>query len=226
MTAPKVDLETEEGLRYHFTINPSDRLEEFRKQLRKAITSKMRKRFEAGLAYWELPHVRDLPFVLAVQSFYAEASTAFTDGVAAAYLLGEKPGDDGLFDDPDLTPLSAVVFSNSGTAAQFNRIGKQSGYGVDDVRIWRTGFCLDREPGAVVPREFGYEVGTPDAPPEDFSQSLHVMHNPNADRPLPLAVLTGVRQTTRTPGRSGELVVTGLGGFVPFASHTFVLEIV
>lgn len=225
MASPQVDLQTDEGRKYHFTINPTDRLGEFRKQMRKAITSKMRKRFEGGLTYWELAHVRDLPFVLAIQNFYAETSTAFTDGVAATYLLGEKPGDDGLFDDPELTPLSAVLFSNSGTAAQFNRIGKQAGYGVEDVRIWRAGFCLDREPGVVAPREFGYEVGTPAAPPEDFGQSLHLIHNPNTVRPLPRTALTGVRQTTRTVDRS-QLVVTGLSTFVPFASYTLVLSIV
>jgi hypothetical protein len=100
------DLQTEEGRRHHFTINCSDKVTEFQNQLRKAMTSKMRKRLKGGLAYWELPHVRDLPFVLAVQSFYAETSTAFTDAVAASYLLGKEPGDDGLFDDPELAPLT------------------------------------------------------------------------------------------------------------------------
>jgi hypothetical protein len=185
----------------------------------------MRKRFKDGLAYWELPHVRDLPFVLAVQSFYAETSTAFTDATAALYLLGEKSGSNGLFDDPDLAPLSAVLFSNSGTVAQFNRIGKQCGYGADDVLLFRSGICLDPTPGAVVALEFGYEVGTPGAPPEDFGQSLHVIHNPNADRPLPRTTLTGVRQTIRIPGRGGY-ASTGADGFVPFASHTVALEIV
>jgi hypothetical protein len=226
MEAPQVDLHTEEGLRYHLTINPSDRLGEFQKQLRKAITAKMRKRFKDGLAYWQLPHVRDLPFVLAVQSFYAETSTAFTDAVAATYLLGEEPDSEGLFDDPELTPLSAVLFSNSGTAAQFNRIGKQSGYGVDDVHIWRTGFCLDRTPGAMAAREFGYEVGTPDAPPEDFGQSLNILYNPNADRPLPPVLLTGIRHTASIRNADGQFSVTGLSDFVPFASYTFVLDIV
>jgi hypothetical protein len=59
-------------------------------QLRKAVTSKMRKRFKDGLAYWELPHIRDLPFVLAIQSFYGESSTAFTGALAASYLLGRN----------------------------------------------------------------------------------------------------------------------------------------
>jgi hypothetical protein len=49
----------------------------------------------------------------------------------------------GLFDDPELAPLSAVLFSNSGTVAQLNRIGQQFGYGVDDVRLFRYGVCYD-----------------------------------------------------------------------------------
>ncbi|MGO9782021.1 MAG: hypothetical protein ACLPQY_19995 [Streptosporangiaceae bacterium] len=223
MSAPESDLQTEEELRLHFTINSSARISEFQNQLRKAITSKMRKRFSDGRAYWELPHVRDLPFVVAIQSFYAETSTAFTDAVAAAYLLGEQTGSGGLFDDPELTPLSAVLFSNSGTVGQFNRIGKQFGYGVEDVMILRYGVCYDPTPGAVAARQFGYEVGTPGSPREDFAQSLHVIHNPNADRPLPQATLIGVRQTARIQGRS-ESVVPGLNTFLPFASKTLVME--
>ena len=130
MSPPEIEhLKTQEGWQRHLTINPSDRVDEFRNQLRKAITSKTRKRFSNGLAYWEMPQVGELPFVLAVQSFYAETSTAFTDAIAVAYLLGETPGYPGLLDDPEFTPLSAVLFSNSGTVSQFNRMGKQNGYG-------------------------------------------------------------------------------------------------
>jgi hypothetical protein len=42
MSAPQANLQTEEGRRHHFTINNSAKLGEFRNQLRKAITSKMR----------------------------------------------------------------------------------------------------------------------------------------------------------------------------------------
>ena len=161
--------------------------------------------------------------MLAIQSFYAETSTAFTDAIAATYLLGEQPGSGGLFDASELAPLSAVLFSNSGTVAQFNRIGKQLGYGTDDVWLFRFGFCLDTTPAAVLPREFWYEVGTPSAPPENFGQSLHLIHNPNADHPLSPTTLTGVRQTMQLPGQG--VIVTGADGFVPFASHTFVMGI-
>lgn len=225
MTLPDTKhLKAPEDWRRHFTVNPADRMEEFKNQLRKAITSKTRKRFSDGLAYWEMPHARELPFVLAVQSFYAETSTAFTDMIAAAYLLGEAPGIPGLLDDPELTPLSAVLFSNSGTIAQFNRMGKQNGYGADDVRIWRNGFCYNPTPGATLPIEFGYEVGSSEAPPEHFGQSLHLIHNPNADRPLPPGSLEGIRRSARAQG--GEIITTAVDGFLPLASFTMVLEIV
>jgi hypothetical protein len=224
MSPPKADLSTEQGRLHHFTINASDRIPEFRQQLRKAITTKARKRFADGSAYWDLPHVRDLPFVIAVQSFYAETATAFTDAIAAMYLLGDETGETGLFVDPSLTPISAVLFSNSGTVGQFNRIGKQLGYGVDDVHIWRVGFCWNPDESAVSPLEFGYEVGAANAPPESFGQSLHLIHNPNADHPLPSSALTGIRQTAWTPDRR-QLVTIGAEGFVPFGSHTVVLEI-
>jgi hypothetical protein len=223
MSLPDMEhLKTQEGWRHHFTINPADRMEEFKSQLRKAITSKTRKRFSNGLAYWEMPHTRELPFVLAVQSFYAETSTAFTDMIAAAYLLGEAPGIPGLLDDPELTPLSAVLFSNSGTISQFNRMGKQNGYGADEVRIWRNGLCYNPTPDATLPIEFGYEVGSSEAPPEHFGQSLHLIHNPNADRPLPPGSLEGIRRSART--QDGEIITTAVDGFLPLASFTMVLQ--
>ena len=70
MSPSHVNLDDEEGYRAFVTINRSAGITEFQNQLRKAITSKMGKRFKDGLAYWELPHIRDLPFVLAVQCFY------------------------------------------------------------------------------------------------------------------------------------------------------------
>jgi hypothetical protein len=224
MSASQVNFEDEEEYRAFITINRSAGVTEFQNQLRKAITSKMGKRFKDGLTYWELPHIRDLPFVLAVQCFYGASSTAFTDGLAASYLLGEQPGMAGLFDDSELAPLSAVLFSNSGTVAQFNRIGKQSGYGVDDVRIFRSGIYYDPTPGATEARQFGYEVGTPGAPPEDFAQSLHLIHNPHADHPLRQETLMGVRQTAWIQGKS-ESVVPGIDTFLPFASRTLAVEI-
>jgi hypothetical protein len=224
MSEPEMEhLKTREGWQRHLTINPADRIVEFQNQLRKAITSKLRKRFSNGLAYWELPHVRELPFVLAVQSFYAETSTAFTDMIAVAYLLGGTPGTPGLFDDPEFNQLSAVLFSNSGTIAQFDRMGKQYGYGAEDVRIWRNGFCYDPDPAAVLPREFGYEVGSPEAPPEHFGQSLHLIHNPNADRPLLTGILDGIRRSMRS--QDGEIITTAVDGFLPLASFTLILEI-
>jgi hypothetical protein len=90
MAAPELDLRADEQWQILATVNRSTGIAEFQNQLRKAITSKMRKRFSDGRAYWELPHVRDLPFVVAIQSFYTETSTAFTDGIAAEYLLGER----------------------------------------------------------------------------------------------------------------------------------------
>lgn len=225
MSPPDMEhLKTQEGWQRHLTVNPTDGIEEFKNQLRKAITSKTRKRFSNGLAYWELPHVRELPFVLAVQSFYAETSTAFTDMIAVAYLLGDMPGVPGLLDDPEMAPLSAVLFSNSGTISQFNRMGKQNGYGVEDVMIWRNGFCYNPTPGATLPIEFAYEIGSSEAPPEYFGQSLHLIHNPNADRPLPPESLEGIRRSTRA--QDGEIITTAVDGFVPLASFTIVLEIV
>jgi len=103
-------------------------------------------------------------------------------------------------------------------------MGKQNGYGDADVIMWRNGVCPDPTPGAIRPAEFAYEVGSPEAPPEHFGQSLHLIHNPNADRPLPSDSLQGIRRSERA--RNGDIITFATDGFVPLASFTVVLEIV
>ena len=81
------------------------------------------------------------------------------------------------------------------------------------MRIWRNGICYDPTPGATRPIEFGYEVGSSEAPPETFGQSLHLIHNPNADRPLPPGSLEGIRRSQRA--QDGEVVTIAVE-VIPF----------
>jgi hypothetical protein len=183
-------------------------------QIGKALRNKLLKRFADGSAYWELPHTKDLPFLLAVEAFHAESSLFHSVSFAAEYLYGvhatgehdaegkltitnspiaghtyeNKTIPSGLFQLPEAAHLCAVLFSNSGTAAQFNRIGAQRGYGDSSTRIVRVGTCADPDPDASLPALFGYVVGD-GLHCETFAEAMHVLHNPNAAVPLPKAAL-------------------------------------
>src|SRR5262249_27517103 len=139
-----------------------------------ALTSKLSKR------YWEKPSAADKPLLFAIQDFSAPASMVFTRTALPIYLYGrtwdaardagghleihprtiathrwgEKEIPSGFFTLPDAENISAVLFSNSGTIAKFNRMGHLAGFGSKRLIILRDGFLYDPDPDAADPKVF------------------------------------------------------------------------
>lgn len=223
--------------------------DEFVHQFGKALRKKWQKTNAAGQRYWELDSVKGKPFVIAVESFHSGSSLFHSFGVAAEYLFGQSAvaqvGDDGqlsvssetidehlwngksipsgIFDDPEWADVSAVVFANGASVPQFNRIGKQEGLGDPMTRVWRRGSCANHDPNSATPRFFSYEVGTRQAPEEDFAQAIHVMHNPNARRPLASGFFPRASEHRRLQ-ENGQILTTLHAEFVPFSSLTYVFQ--
>lgn len=217
---------------------------EFVFQVGKALRRKVLKRFAGGEAYWELPHVKDRSFVVAVEAFHDEGSLFHSVSFLTSYLFGldsratrdtdgrlvvtsvprsvhewnGKTIPSGFFNQPGAQHIAAVLFSNGGTAAQFTRIGTQRGLGDAQTAVIRFGTCADHDQDADIPAQFGYLVGDLDAPNEDFAQALHLIHNPHAVRPLPRRALPGVTEHWLDP-QTG-LVTSAAPGFSPFTSLT------
>ena len=185
--------------------------QEFIFQAGKALRRKLTKLDVSGHAYWEQPHVRGLPFTIALETFHGVASLFHAMGPLGTYLygrrdvahfdadgrlsltaeqiatheLGAKSIPSGLFSLPEARHLAAVLFSNSATISKFNRIGTELGYGPDDVAMIRIGTVVNPDPNATEPQLFGYLVG--DYGPDDresFSEGWHVFHNPYAETRL------------------------------------------
>lgn len=104
-----------------------------------------------GMKYWDLPHVAGRPLVLAIQSFHGDGSLTISSTPLAQYLYGlthhwyhdasgklivsTEPIDEhkagakripsGFFAQPNAENISAVLFSNTGTVAKFNRMGHE-----------------------------------------------------------------------------------------------------
>lgn len=163
-----------------------------------------------GKKYWELGHCQGLPFVIAIEAFHDKEALVFSDAALAQYVFGQKwtgalsrdgilegqsrsieehqvagktiPS--GFFYQPDSQYVSAVLFTNSGTSAKFSRMGYQSGFGCEKLKMVRTGFCYNQRLNSVDPTFFSYDL---DQPPfvEPWGQGLMVLHNPNAVHPLP-----------------------------------------
>ncbi|GJL60811.1 MAG: hypothetical protein NPIRA03_36680 [Nitrospirales bacterium] len=97
----------------------------------------------------------------------------------------------GFFDLPKAENISAVLFSNAGTLAKFDRIGVAAGFGAKNHKYLRIGLKFDPNPNAVVGKSFVTDVED-DAYKECWSDEIQIFHNPNAKYPLAPEAFPGV----------------------------------
>lgn len=95
--------------------------------------------------------------------------------------MGTKEIPAGFLFQPEADQISAVLFSNAGTVAKFNRMGLQSG-SYDKVKALRMGLLYDPDPTATMPQPFAYVVGDRQ---EMWGEEVVLFHNPNAKIPVP-----------------------------------------
>lgn len=216
-------------------------------QLAKVLRRKLLKQDAEGRPYWEDDAIAGKPFVIAVMAHHSGTALHYSINGLTEYLFGlaHRPMRDtegrlevipepvgehayggkaipsGLFAQVEAAHLSAVIFSNAGTVAQFQRIGMEQGFGTADVRAIRAGWAWDPDPNAAVPRGFRYEVKAGEIR-ENFAQGLHVIHNPWCKyRLLPGQLPDAVELTLRDDG----LVVAEGPDFQPFTSETVILTV-
>lgn len=205
-----------------------------------ALYSKLKKE------YWKKPQCMNRPFVVAIQAFHDDRSLHFSDTAlleyayatrqtagwseegelvldnakVVAHTLGEKSVPSGFFNLPGSENVSALIFSNSGTHAKFSRMGYQSGFGNDVLKIKRVGRVYNEHPDAMDATLFEYDMDDPNVV-EPWGQGLSVLHNPNALIPLPHGYFPYAQEHDFLAGN----VLTTPGGWHPFNSDTFVVDV-
>lgn len=195
--------------------------------------------------YHDKPHVQGKPFSLALADFHAGSSMVWSREALPAYLYGQLAvvkdgplgkcvtnenletlrGHDikaGLFNDPAMSGLSAVIFSNACTLSKFNRMGLLAGLAIPGVKLRRRGILFDRTPGALEPIDFDMYVDSPEYEAlwpggEAWCAELEVYHNPLADHPLPFDLLPGA---THWFEQDGETVCSTIWEHTVLASTT------
>jgi hypothetical protein len=220
----------QEAIRYHRNEVPI--------RLGSPLYSKMKKK------YWELPHVKGKPLILAIQDFHADGSLTNSSSTLSMYLfgamatsskdeagtlsvgtspvekhVGSKEIPSGFFLQPGAEHISGVLFVNSGTIGKFNRMGQLGRHHSDEVHVFRHGTHYDSDRNATTPQPFLYEVGDPEAPPETWRQGTEFIRNPNALSPLPSEWLGAAAETTFTNGQIVPLFAVG-EDFFPYMSIT------
>lgn len=207
------------------------------------LYSKLKKR------YWELPHVKDKPLVLAIEDFHTDGSLSISSSPLITYLfgaeatwskayngkldigksrvekhVGSKEIPSGFFLQENAEYISAVLFVNSGTVAKFNRMGQLRGHATNKFHMFRYGTYYDWDPMAIRPKSFVYEVGDPTAPPEDWRQGTDLIRNPNALHPLPEDWIGAAVETTLGDNQIIPTFAT-VNEFFPYMSVTKLVSV-
>jgi hypothetical protein len=196
--------------------------------------------------YWAQPHVRGLPFTLAIQDFSAPGSMISTRSALQVYLYGydhnwrhdadghlivtprritthrweTKEIPSGFFFLPGSENVSAVIFSNSGTISKFNRMGLLTGFGSQNVQMIREGFVYDDgDPDSAAPKQFRHVVNSPSYK-ETWVEGLTVYHNPRALLPLDSQIFPGAAHISLLPdGNIGAFTPS----WYPLGSRTIIV---
>lgn len=158
--------------------------------------------------YWQLEHVKNMPFLIAIADFHEDFSMTWSSTFLLNYLFGYgydwtrdfagnlkikpikikshlhngKEVPSGFFDQPGAENISGVLFTTSGTVSKFNRMGIQAGFGVPGIRTIRYGACHKHDPNATTPESFYYEVA--EGRQESWAEGMNLYHNPNALHPI------------------------------------------
>lgn len=193
--------------------------------------------------YWELDHVKDHPLVFAIADFHAPQSMLWTHMALAQYLYamrsqkmtrdgrivveevpikehvyGNKIIPSGFFLQPYSENISAVLFSNSGTIAKFNRMGKLAGFGDQSIKMMRAGKRYDHRADAIEPADFSFEIN--EGVIETWSEGVSIFHNPRAKYPIREELFPLAAHHSIDNGR----MVSHMPDFFPFASVTHIIS--
>jgi len=127
-----------------------------------------------------------------VRKYVGSEMIAETEDIDSHIYNGKKI-ESGFFNLADAENVSAVLFSNAGTLAKFDRMGVLAGLGAPNHKYVRMGVRLDPDPKAVVGNSFRMDIEDPDYQ-ELWAEEIQIFHNPNAKIPLPFDCFSGLTQ--------------------------------
>lgn len=155
--------------------------------------------------YWELDHLKDKPFILAVNDFqgFLQMTWSFEFLLSYCYGLDDNYNTNGLlpnevqkdlkqilkkeinlrfFSQPGAEYISAIIVNPSATLSKFNRMGKERGYGKKNIDIYCTKSFYDIENDITVVHQDYLDDSVEIS--EKFTDGLIVLKNPNAVNPI------------------------------------------
>lgn len=207
-----------------------------------SLFSKLKKK------YWEKPHVKGKPLIIAIHDYHMPGSMLWTRNALVEYLYGRrvrvvenngktiideemiefhswegKTIPSNFFNTVNAENISAVLFTNTATITKFNRMGKLAGLGGKDIKMMRMGVRLHPDPESLKPIPFCIDVDDPDYE-ETWSESIIMYHNPNALNPVDINCFSTINHMW-IDKESGNLVGIYREGDI-ISSFTNVIQVV
>lgn len=189
--------------------------------------------------YWEASHMKDKPFVLAIQDFHDDYCMTWSHNSLIEYLYGytyssiyvenelkiipnkitclNKNGTEissGFFFQELAENISAVIATPLGTLSKFNRLGKQAGFDKYNLLMVRMGCCHKNDKNANKPDFFQYFVT--EESKETWAEGVSVFHNPNALHPLDPSFFPNAAHHYFKDGQ----IESHMPEFMPYNSYT------
>jgi hypothetical protein len=148
-----------------------------------------------------------------------DGQETFHDEPVVEHRYNGKVVPSGFFNLPSAENVSAVLFSNAGTIAKFDRMGVLAGFTPEKHTYYRIGSLFDPDPDAMIGIPFMVNISDPQYD-EYWGDEVQVLHNPRALRPLPPRFLPDAAHIWF---RDGKLFADALPGRV-LSSFTLVLS--
>lgn len=168
-------------------------------RFQRTLAKKVRHRPEPlGLPYWDLPHTKGHPFVIAIHDYSKVMSMATSQGSLQKFLYGLELVDgkmvpverheyegrtisSNFFAQPRNRHVSAVMLATGATLPKFNRMGRLAGVRSNTSMAAVYGMRTDAEgnlhPFKSIVEDRDYH--------EAWHDGIFMFHNPNAATPLP-----------------------------------------
>ncbi|MGZ5545467.1 MAG: hypothetical protein ACXWIU_12395, partial [Limisphaerales bacterium] len=190
----KVPLNDEEYEKFFNHVH-EDMPFKFSRALRKKVAHRPE---PANLPYWDLPHTKGKPFVIAIHDFSRAMSMSFSEPALRSLLYGVTPEDDNVmkiekhtksngemitsnfFGHEGNKHVSAVLLATQATLSKFNRMGRVAGLRSPTTFAFVNGVRTDQNSEK---KAFRVLVEHPQYK-EMWCEGVYVYHNPNAVTPL------------------------------------------
>jgi hypothetical protein len=202
------------------------------------IARSLKRKLKKKHPYWAEPHMKDVPFVLALQDFHSPGSMRMIVPAATEYIFGYRHSfaggkkkiekiaghkfgklteRSGFFELPKSENVSAVIINPQGTLNKFARMGYLAGFRDERLKIVRRGVrCNDSNIENPMPTRFFNRVDDPSYS-ETWVEGMVVLHNPNALIPLDPELLPGARHEFLEPDGN---IMSLIPDFHPLYSET------